>query len=276
MRDLISYDLPTTKNLLDDVKIFFASKGIMLPKKSSVKLNPQSQSANADPTLWIKPFIIQPSEPAFYLDINSPDDLFAKNTELDEQLSTLQGELKIFLQNNSDLEETLKDKINTFATSHLTRAKIAVNRNLRKKFNFDIKSCTSIEELRDVAGQRYSEFFTKDFLERIMIPLYESIKQTPDEPAYLWTLGKVNSFLEDLGIMTVNISIGDVYDENSPYVPAAESNLEKYSTTNPNEKDTVREILRYAYAFQENKGAENRIIMDGEVIVMTYRAGGAK
>ena len=74
--------------------------------------------------------------------------------------------------------------------------------------------------------------------------------------------------------MTVNISVGEVYDENSPYIPSEESQSEKFTTTFAQEKDTIREILRYAYAFQEDNGA--RIIMDGEVIVMVYQPEGAQ
>ncbi len=274
MEALVKYNLTAAENLLAEIKRLFMSKGIMLAKKFSGEQDTSSEEV--DRTLWIKPFVIQTSAPAFYLDINSPDDLAIKNADLESRINDLQGKLKTFLQNNSDLDENLAGKINTLATSVLMQAKRAVKFGLKKSLGAENKNCNTIEELQEAAGRRYGDFLRKEFLERIMIPLYEGLQQTPNEGAYLYVLGEANNFLADLGVATVNISVGEKYDENLPYVHVGEADSPQYVTTNGAEKDTIREILRYAYAFQEDKGAENRLIMEGEVIVMLYRPGGAQ
>ena len=272
MQELIAYNAAEAENLLGAVKSFLMSKGIMLRKKYDA--GEKSQAETLDDSPWVKPFIIQTETPAFYLELNSPDDIERLNSELESRLNELQGNLKTFLQNNSDLDEALANKINMIASSNLTRAKQAIKFGLKKNLNADAQKCNSVAELREAAGRRYEDFLKQNFMERIMVPLYEGLRQTPKEPAYLWVLNEANNFLADLGVVTVNISVGELYDENSPYVPSEESQSEKFATTDAQEKDTVREILRYAYAFQEDNGA--RIIMDGEVIVMVYRPEGAQ
>lgn len=274
MEALIKYDLAAAENLLSEVKQFLLSKGIMLTKKFSGDQSAKSETL--DPALWIKPFVLQASAPAFYLYINSPDDIPAKNADLESRLNALQSELKNFLQNNSDLNESLADKINTLASSVLTQTKRAVKFGLKKSLAQDIKNCNRVEELREAAKRRYGDFLKKNFLEEIMVPLYEGLKQSPHESAYLYVLDKVNNFLADLGVETVGISVGEKFDENLPYTPIAESDSPQYITANAEEKDIIREIFRYAYAFQEDKGAENYSIMEGEVAVMVYRPGGAQ
>ena len=272
MEELIQYDLATMENLLERVKAFFLAKGIMLTKKFAGEQSEQAEEVDA--AQRIKAFVIQAGAPAFYLDINSPDDIPTINAELENKLSDLQSKLKTFLQNNSDMDANLADKINTFATSVLVQARKAIRFGLKKALLTNSKNCNTVAELQTAAGRCYGDFLKKEIFERIMVPLYEGLKQTPKENAYLYVLGELNNFLADLGIMTVDISVGEIYDENLPYIPAEESNSPQYITTNEAEKGIVREILRYAYVFQEEKGEENCQIMEGEVIVMIYRPEG--
>ena len=275
MKELNIYSPQESENLLTEIKKFLLSKGIMLRQKFSAVKNSEIQSSKSNSDL-IKPFIIQTDTPAFYLEINSPDDISKVNEQLENLLTNLQTDLKNFLDTNSDLDSVIADKINTFATSNLTAAKKAFKFNLKKSLLAEIKNCNTIDELREVARRYYGNFLEKEFLQRIMVPLYEGIKQTPTKQAYIWTLGKVNDFLSELGVMTAEISVGDVWNENSLYIPANSEYSKKFSTTNAQEKDTVREILQYAYIFNENRGAENYPIMDGEVIVMVYKTEGAQ
>ena len=274
MKDLVSYDSTAAESLLTQIKNFFMSKGIVMTKKFGGAKSQQNQSSPADYALWIKPFIIQTNEPAFYLDIDSPDDVAATRADLEKRLTDLQGKIKTFLQNNNDLDENLLSKIQTLANANLSRAIKATQFGLKNKLASDVKKCNSVNDLQDIASRRYREFFEKEFLERIIVPLYEGLRQNPKETAYLWILQEVNNFLADLGVMTVDISIGDFYDEKKPYEPSEESR--SAITTDAADKDKIREVLRYAYAFQEDKGAENSVIMLGKVIVAVYQAGGAK
>mgnify|MGYP006916245080 CR=1 FL=1 len=79
----------------------------------------------------------------------------------------------------------------------------------------------------------------------------------------------MNKFLADLGIFTIEVNIGEKIDEELPYGFSPESN--KHITNDPAQKDVIYDILRYAYAFQENKDLENQRIIDGEVVVFVLR-----
>ena len=273
MEDLIVYEPTVVEELLSRIKNFCREKGIILPTTFATRdeVGKNSESPAAD-SQWVKPFIIQTNEPAFYLKIDSPDDIALLNKDLEQALSELQDSLKKFLENNRELEENLRSKINTFATAHLVQAKKAVKFSLKKLKTEAANNCNTVEELRELAGKYYADFVNKELLERIVYPLYDGLQQNPKEEAYLWVLNEVNRFLADLGVMTVNISVGERWDENNPfYKPAEESTSDEYATTNADEKDLIRDVLRYAYAFQEDKDAENRQIAEGIVIVMVYR-----
>lgn len=205
--------------------------------------------------------------------IYSPDDIATSNQKLEQDLSDLQNSLKKFLENNPELDESLRSKINTFATTHLLQAKKAVKFRLKKLKGEAANNCNTVDELRNLAGKYYADFVRQELLERIVYPLYDGLKQNPNEDAYLWVLNEVNRFLADLGVMTVNISVGEHWDENNPfYSPAPEESAsDEYATTNADEKDLIRDILRYAYVFQEDKDADNRQIAEGTIIVMVYR-----
>ena len=273
MVDLIAYESMAAEELLEQIKKFFRAKGIILPTifvtRDETEKFSESPAVNLQ---WVQSFIIQTDEPAFYLKIDSPDDIAILNQDLEQALSELQDSLKKFLENNRELEESLRSKINTFATAHLVQAKKAVKFRLKKLKTEVANNCNTVEELRELAGKHYATFIKQELLERIVYPLYDGLEQNPKEEAYLWVLNEVNRFLADLGVMTINISVGEYWDENNPfYSPAEESTSDKYATTNPDEKGLICEVLRYAYAFQENKDADNRQIAEGIIIVKVYR-----
>ena len=270
MKELVIYEPQAAADLLADVKKFFLSKGIMLPKKFSAAKNSEIQSSENGGD-WIKPFFIQTDTPAFYLDINSPDDIEETHSKIENGLANLKSKLKNFLDNNGELDGILRDKINTFATQNLTQAGNALKFTVKKEIKKESESCNNIDKLREVARRIYGEFLKKEFLDRIIVSLYEGLKDTPNEDAYIYVLGEANNFLSELGVMTAAISVGDIWDEKTEYDISDEK---KYFTSNVQEKDTVREILRYAYVFQENKGSDNYSIMNGEVIVMIYKPEG--
>ena len=273
MVDLIAYESMAAEELLEQIKKFFRAKGIIFPTifvtRDETEKFSESPAVNLQ---WVQSFIIQTDEPAFYLKIDSPDDIAILNQDLEQALSELQDSLKKFLENNRELEESLRSKINTFATKHLVQAKKAVKFRLKKLKTEVANNCNTVEELRELAGKYYATFIKQELLERIVYPLYDGLEQNPKEEAYLWVLNEVNRFLADLGVMTINISVGEYWDENNPfYFPAEESTSDKYATTNPDEKGLICEVLRYAYVFQENKDADNRQIAEGIIIVKVYR-----
>ena len=121
-RELEKFEPKVAEALLEEVKSRLATVGIML-KASSVE-NFADESADGKSNVdWLRNFIIETDAPAFYLKIQSPEDIVEVNQELERHLSALQDKLKNFLQNNADLEDRLKSKINTFASSMLTQAK---------------------------------------------------------------------------------------------------------------------------------------------------------
>ena len=273
MEELIAYEPTLAEELLSQIKKFSRASGIILSPIFAARDDAEKNSeSSAEKSQWIKPFVVQTDEPAFYLKIDSPDDIATSNQELDQALSDLQNSLKNFLENNPELDKSLRSKINTFATLNLVQAKKAVKFRLKKLKGEAANNCNTVDELRNLAGKHYAALVRQELLERIVYPLYDGLQQNPNEDAYLCVLIEVNRCLADLGVMTVNVSVGEHWDENNPfYSPAAESASDEYATTNADEKDLIRDILRYAYVFQEDKGADNRQIAEGTIIVMTYR-----
>lgn len=150
MEDLIVYESTVVEELLSRIKNFCREKGIILPTtfvtRDEAEKNSESLVADSQ---WVKPFIIQTDEPAFYLKINSPDDIALLNKDLEQALSELQDSLKKFLENNRELEESLRSKINTFATAHLVQAKKAVKFSLKK-----LKTATTVIPWRNCVSWR--------------------------------------------------------------------------------------------------------------------------
>lgn len=276
MEALAEYDLAGSEALLQEVKNILNARGIMLVRRAAKPEGHEETSmASSTPQVdWIRPFFLEKGEAAFYLKLNSAEDIAAINGDLEKRLTNLQEKLKQFLENNDDLEEGLRSKINTFAASNLGQAKKAIKFGLRKKLMGDAKECNSIEDLLELAGRQYAAFIRQELLERILVPLYEGLRNNPGEAAYLFVLGRVNELLAGLGIYTVPVNVSEVYDEKNPYIPSDESQEAEYQTENIDEKDRICAVLRYAYAFREDKGTDDRGIMEGSVITRVYRQGG--
>ena len=272
-KDLPNCDFVAAEALLEQTRDVFRKRGILLTKASS-KSEHQESYGNNDNLQWIKEFIIPADAPAFYNSINSPEDIQQLNSMIEEKLTELQNNLKTFLLNNGDIEEPIKRKITIFASTHLVTAKKAVKFKVRNSLKKDIETCNNVEDLRNATGRIYSDFIKKELLDHIMLPLYEGIQFNFREESYHWVLQKMNQFLSDLGVMTVDVEIGKKITDEMPYQFSPENTDIKYLTDNPENKDIIQKICRYAYVFNEEKGFDNRLIMDGEVLVLVYRPGG--
>ena len=264
-------NISVVENLLNDISNFCRDKGIVVKSRAKTKAGAADNTKNSQ---WIKDFIIQPNESAFYLRINSPDDIKTLNDELNSYIKNAQDGLRSFLRNNSDLEEPLKKKVDSFI-GHLERAKIQVTKGrLKKELKAVVETCNSVDELRKKTGNIYAKFIKDDILAQIMYPSYEGLRHNPNETVYFSVVKEINQFLANLGVMTVQIDEGDIWQDDSPYNVSEESNADEYKTADERQKDTVRAVLRYAYAFQESKGDDNPVIAEGEVIVMVYKPEG--
>ena len=156
----------------------------------------------------------------------------------------------------------------------LTQAKKIIHVGLQKSLKADSAAANTMEDLYIALRRRYANFVKAELLERIMFPLYDGLRESPNETAYIWTVRQVNEMFADLGIMTVPVKVGDIYDDNLPYIPSEESQDEKYQTNDNSEKDKICEILRYAYTFKDDAAGESQRINDGSVIVKVYRPEG--
>lgn len=264
-------NISVVENLLNALSNFFRDKAIVVKSRAKTKDNAAENTKNSQ---WIKDFIIQPSESAFYLRINSPEDIQTLNAELNSALKSTQDSLKRFLKNNSELEETLKRKVTSFI-GHLEKAMIQVTKGrLKKELKNVGETCNDVDEMIEKAGKLYAKFIKDDILEQIMYPSYEGLRHNPNETVYFSVVKEINQFLANLGVMTIQIDEGDVWQDDSQYNTSEESKADEYKTNDENQKDIVRAVLRYAYAFQENKGEDNLQIADGEVIVMVYKPEG--
>lgn len=280
---LLPCDFALCDALLEETQKLFRVKGIIFSsgRKKSVDAQKKAIETGDEAGAWVKEFALPAETQAFYLQINSRDEAVERGKEIGEQIAQIQGRLQTFLQNNSDLEAEIAKKIKTFASTHLTKARKYLLNGLAKELNKDMDTANSIEEVREAVGKRYSSFLKREIFDRIIEPLYEGIKKsvqeadTEGEEAYRAVLRELNSFFSGLGVTTITVAVGEKMPPDVPYGFSEESTSAKYTTTDLSEKDIVREIRRYAYVFQEEKGSENRVVVDGEVIVAVYRPGGA-
>ena len=90
--------------------------------------------------------------------------------------------------------------------------------------------------------------------------------------AYEFILREVNEFLAELGILTLTVEIGEKVpdDDDFPYELKPFENF----TSDFDKKDSVVEIERYAYVFNEGRGVENFPVCEGSAVVMIYGNSG--
>ena len=271
MEDLKQPNRLDVENLLSELQQFFRKLGIIMPRRIDKKENSEEDVQKSQ---WIKHFIIQTDETAFYLQIDSPDDIKELNHKLADSLQSLQRSLKDFQNKNENLEESLRKKIKSFISILLN----AINKLTRGALKTELKkaseNCNAVDQLRKESGRLYAKFIEDDLLDNIMYPLYEGLRHDPNEEVYLFVVEKMNQFLANLGVMTSQVNEGDRWDDDLPYKISEETNAEQYKTTNEQEQYIIKAVLRYAYVFQENKGEDNRQIDDGEVIVMVFEPEG--
>ena len=267
-QELAPFKVSDAEELLTRVRALFRDKGILLPTRVQPKTDkPKEKSDGA----WIKAFIIPSKAQAFYLAIKSPNDLdTVLIANLDQKLSALKSDIDRFVDDNKlELDPNIRSKLETFATGHISKAKKFLNFGVKK----NLRGCNTIEEMREAAGRGCVTLLKEHLLDRIMTPLYEGLHDDHEQAAYLYVLDKVNGFLSELGVCTVNVEVGEKISEDMPYDLMKS---DRYITDDPEQKDMVKEIVRYAYAFEENKGADNLQIMDGEVMVAVLGQGGAQ
>ncbi len=271
MEDLKQPNRLDVENLLSELQQFFRKLGIIMPRRVDTKEN---SAEDVQKSQWIKHFIIPTDEKAFYLQIDSPDDIKELNHKLADSLQSLQKSLKDFQNKNENLEESLRKKIQSFISILSNAIKKLTRGALKTELKKASETCNAVKQLREESGRLYAKFIKDDLLDNIMYPSYEGLRHDPNEEVYLFVVETMNQFLANLGVMTIQVNEGDRLNDDLPYKISEETKAEQYKTTNEQEQDIIKAVLRYAYVFQENKGGDNRQIADGEVIVMVFEPEG--
>ena len=274
--ELQPFDFEACENLNNNVEEFFLNKGIistMSSAKIDAPINEEqgsnAHSAESDVNAWLKPFKMEHSRKAFYLDINGADGIDKWNKAIYEGLTSLIDEVNGHLKDNeSRLGESASKKLQHYK-SMLIRARKAfkiMTRSVKKEFE---QSCTTVDDIRKVVARKYASFFKDRLLEPIIISVYDGVKMKQGSITYQWLANKIREFLTQFGVITLNIDVGDKFDFDGPYDITDDScnNI----TNNEIQNECVKEIYHYAYAFQEDDNYWP--IMNGLVSVWKYEKG---
>ena len=196
---------------------------------------------------WLKPFRIQQNlqKKAFYLQINSPDDVKVWNKVAIDKIEELHTNLgKLIGNNDSILDADAKDKVKKLK-SNVIRLKKALNVKAKSM----TKECASVDDLREHARDAYISLFKGKLIEPILEPIYGGMRQKRSQ-VYPLILKYINDFMADFGVVTFEVHAGQVNDyEHNPYIP--EEPTETEDTQDLSLKDVIKSVNTYAYVFYE-------------------------
>ena len=256
---MLNYNI--IKDLLEKCKAKFNKLGIIL------KLNYNNEAVGFETNVledsFLEPFVIGKNKQPFYLEINSKNDVEAWQDKVMENFAGLVQNIDSFINTNSlgaDQSAKLKKyKSNTIRCQKVLQAN-------RKRINNRVGECIDVTEIQKVVGEKYSEIIGQKFIGDCLYTLYDGLRNEPRNEIYLWLLEKMNDCIEDLGISTIRINIGEVHDYELPFdVNEASREMITHDVT---KKDTVKEIRSLAYVFAEPDG--NREVYKGDVIIWRY------
>ena len=254
-------DFEACRKLINDVMALFAKAGIYFQISTPAHAEEKVTEISGE---WLEKFIIDPETPAFYRSFTSPDDVRAFSSEFIDRLWHLREIFSKYIDDNSSvLSAEMKDKIDAFAMQFGRMKKMMIPRS--KAIERDIIESNSIEDVRRSVRKNYAELL-KNVFDNVVDPIYEGMRLTPNA-AYEFVLREVNEFLKGLGISTLTVELGEKFPDNFPYAlkPA------EIFTSDPDKKDSAAEIERYAYVFNEDRGAENFCLCQGSAYVTVYK-----
>lgn len=258
--------------LTDEIEKFFSYSGIITGYTASVVGNMDNldhqDSQNIISDGWLKPFRIprDSQKKAFYLQINSPDDVKGWNKVAIDKIEKLHTRLGQLIENNdSMLDADAKDKVKKLKLN-VIRLKKALNVKAKSM----TKECASVDDLREHARYAYSNLLKGKLIEPILEPIYEGMRQKQSQ-AYLLILRYINDFMADFGVVTFEVHAGQVNDyENNPYKP--EEPTEAETTQNPSLKDVIKSVNTYAYVFyEEDDWQKCPCISEGSITLWRYK-----
>ena len=182
--------------------------------------------------------------------------------------SDLKGTFELFYDRLNDFIDDLKGLINNTTDDNLInnlnsyikvieKSKIIYKNQIIVRRNI-FKEAETINELQEEIQGLFSLIMEKYIIFVLIDALYERLKNG-NSNIYKEVLKKLNKFLQDNGVYTLNIKAGDLMD---PECMEATFDSAKNITEDESKYDTISEIRRYPYYFED----EVKII-DGKVKV---------
>ena len=259
-------DFKADRQLTEDALALLARAGIHFQVSTPKRAEEEVAAFSNE---WLEKFVIDTDNPAFFLNIKSPDDVRAFNEKFIARLAKIQATFNKYIDDNSDvLSEEMQKKIISFKAP-FSRAESGVS-SRRKIIERKVSEANSIEEVRGELRKVFTGYL-KNIFSHVINPLCDGMRLTSDA-AYEFILREVNEFLAELGILTLTVEIGGKVpdDDDFPYELKPSENF----TSDFDKKDSVVEIERYAYVFNEGRGVENFPVCEGSAVVMIYGNSG--
>lgn len=257
-------DFEAMAKLNDEMDKFCLNKGIAVALKKNDLISSDSTGPveNTADSSWLKDFEFQAERPAFYLSIDSQEDIQKWVDEIQNSLGKLVLDSRKYSEENkSFFSQNMLKKFQHFIGTMIKCRKRFMN-SYKKVLEED---CDTIDELRQQTAKVFSSILKDYFFSTIVEPVYMGMAEN-QQNVYRYLINKINPFLSGLGIEPIILHPGDEMNYEL-YEPTEDS--AKNITHDENLKDRVKEVSCYAYAFKGNDKVYP--IMNGKASVWAYR-----
>lgn len=240
----IYVNMKNIETLFDEVHSYF------LENKKLTAISMKVKDKNKDEDTIIEKFKIEKNDKNLFENIDSIENLKNIKTEINTITKELLSDVK-------DIGQSINDKESE--SSKAIKAMFKSIRNFEKNINLldkvikeDISLDKNIDNMMDKVFKLVEDRIIKDCIN----PIYRGIKHT-DDNIYYNVLICINNFLKDIGIYTINIEKSVKIDNDIIKIVYIQD-VEK--TDNYDLNETIKEIIQYPYAFDNEK------IFDGKII----------
>ena len=243
MEAKVSYNHQKSKELLNGVRNMFQKelKIVVDEWVSEVDRNDGETTSGA-----IDIFYIEKSKEPIYMECKMFDDVEKVLDLFDARLNELLDDLDALYDNNSDLDEECKENLDNYTRVIDKCIKVYGKQCRARKVNF--ANLSEVSELQEELQQLFTEIISNYIIKVLFDALYERINNNGGQ-IYQLVVREINEFLSENGVYTKQVLVGDKID--SDYLEATADSIDNV-TDDYQKFDTIEEIRRYPYVFEED------------------------
>lgn len=244
-KSLTGFSFETCRNLIDEVRVFFGKQGILAPKTANEASGTgEAEHAEGGTAAGLDMFAIrkEQAQQAFFLSVNGVDDVASCLHNFTEGLHSLHEDIASYAGRNLEIGEDVRRKISQFNVS-IAKATGLMEGNRGKRIEAACKEKVTVDEQRRELGGQLGKLISERLMDGVMEPIYEDPR-----PAYEFIVQKINGFLAQWGIVTIDIKAGEPMNYELPctVMPGSEEGTEE-------QHGTIREVHHFPYVWNEDR-----------------------